>query len=595
LKWLVAAAIFLALACLAFYPVSPVSGSHLLSCACEDSVDQSWFVAWTSHAISSHINPLTSTYLNYPQGINILANVSMMALGALMTPVALTLGPVAAFNLAMRLAFAASGFSMFAVLRWWRISWLAALVGGLVYGFSPYMIGQGTGHLHLAFVAIPPLFVFAAERGLTGRWKPRRSGLTLAGLAVVQFFIAIEVVTSLMVILVIALLGGFLVLGRDARQYARRVVSMLLWMGVPATVLLAPPALYALAGPESYKGPVQPVAVLSVLRADLFSVVIPTNLQRLGLASWKTVGSAFVGANGSENGEYLGLPYLVGLIAIIAWQWKDRRVRVGAFVLAAAFLLTLGASLEVGGHATVIRLPFDLIAHLPLLQDEIPIRYSLYLQLFSALILSVGLDRAWKRLHASPGPSRRRWLLGDRVLGKAALGAGLILILAPLVPVVPYTSAATDVSSYFTSAQVLALPPGSVALAYPYPEFPADVAMLWQAESGWRFRLLGGYAYRRGPDAAATLVPAMLAPALVQEVWSDAYSGSGLRGLPAGTSIAQAAVALRDFIGLNHVGVILVGFEGRDPGTIVRVVDRALHRDGQRYGNLEVWKVPSGP
>ena len=592
---LVAAVVFGTLACLAYFPVSPLSETHLLSCACEDSVDQLWFLAWTAHAISAHVSPLTSTYLDYPQGINVLANVSMMGLGLLLTPVTLTVGPVAAFNLAMRLAFATSALSMFSVLRWWRISWAASMIGGLVYGFSPYMIGQGTGHLHLTFVPIPPLFIYALERGLTGKWTPRRAGLTMAGLSIVQFFIAIEVVTSLMVMLAIVVLGAGVVLGRGASRQFHRVAVMLAWLAIPLAVVLAAPALYVTAGPRSYKSPVQPIAVLSALRADLLSIVVPTNLERFGLATWKTLGSAFASGNGSENGEYLGVPYLGALVAVVAWQWRDRRVRVAAVALAAAFVLTLGPSLVVDGHSALIRLPFDVIAHLPILQDQIALRYSLYLQLFAALLLAVGVDRAWRRIRGSgesrgASPSTR----AVRLAGLGTLVLCLLVVTAPLVPAIPYSSGATDVSTFFTSAKVQAIPQGAVALAYPYPEFPADQAMLWQAESGWRFKLLGGYAYRSGPNRAPFLYPAILQPALVQQILTDAYAGVGNRGLPVGVSMAEAATSVRQFIRANHVGVILIGLTGRDPQTVVRVVARALHRTGRRTGNVDVWTITAG-
>ncbi|MGA9774755.1 MAG: hypothetical protein WBU92_02425, partial [Candidatus Dormiibacterota bacterium] len=460
-------AVYAALACFAFYPVPPLAEHRLLTCACADSIDQAWFLAWTGHALSSRIDPLFTTAMNYPAGINVLSNVSMMALGVLFAPISLTIGPVAAFNVGMRLAFALSGTSMFLVLRWWRISWLPAGLAGLIYAFSPFMIGQGTGHLHMAFAPVPPLIFFCLERGLSGRWSARRAGLLLGALAVLEFFIAIEVVTSLMVMCAIVVAAGWLVNWHDLRHRLGRVGRLLLWAGVVAVPLLIGPSLYVLKGPGSFTGTAQPVGTLSLYRADLLSAVIPTNLQLLGLASWKAIGSSFAAGNGSENGEYLGIPMLLAVLAVAATCWRRRAVAVAAITFAATFVLTLGPSLIVNGHQTGWRLPFDVIAHLPFFQNQIPLRYSLYLQMIAAGLAAYGLDQGLARLR--PARSALTGAAGSvrRRAGQVGLGLACAAVLLPLVPTVPYASGATDVPGYFTSKAVDQLKVGTVALAYP--------------------------------------------------------------------------------------------------------------------------------
>ncbi len=592
--WLAVPCVYAALAALAFYPVPPLAEHRLLTCACADSIDQAWFLAWTGHALSSGIDPLFTTAMNFPAGINVLTNVSMMALGVLFAPVSLTLGPVAAFNLAMRLAFALSGTSLFLVLRWWRISWIPAALAGLIYGFSPFMIGQGTGHLHMAFAPIPPLILFFLERGLSGRWSARRSGLLLGALATIEFFIAIEIVTSLMVVCAIVVAAGWLVNWHDLRHGLGRVGRILMWAALVAVPLLMGPSLYVLKGPGSFAGTAQPVGTLSLYRADLLSAVVPTNLQFLGPAGWRALGSSFAAGNGSENGEYLGIPMLLAVLAVAATCWRRRAIAVATITFVAVFVLTLGPSLIVDGHPTGWRLPFDLIAHIPFFQNQIPLRYSLYLQLIAAGLVAYGLDRAWARLDSS------RTVLGgaagalNRRAGHLGLALACVLVLVPLLPTVPYGSAATNVPGYFTSKSVDQLRVGTVALAYPFPVFPADAAMLWQAESGWRFRLIGGYAYRRTANGKAALSPKVMPPALVQAVWADSYAGAGSQGLPPGTTLEEAALALRTFCRRYDVGVLLLGSGGRFPDTVRRVAEMAFPGGARRYPGLEVVRVGGG-
>jgi hypothetical protein len=110
-------ALYLLLACFAFWPVPPLDRAHLVGCACADPAQQTWFLAWTSHALSHAQNPLFTSFLNVPAGANLAIDTSMPLLGVLGLPVTLLAGPVATVNLLLRLGLALSAISMYAVLR----------------------------------------------------------------------------------------------------------------------------------------------------------------------------------------------------------------------------------------------------------------------------------------------------------------------------------------------------------------------------------------------------------------------------------------------------------------------------------------------
>src|SRR5437588_8225321 len=84
-----ALALYLLVACLAFWPAPPLSAARLTSCACSDPAQQTWFVAWTSFALTHGHNPLLTAYLNVPAGANLAINTSMPLLGVLGLPVTL--------------------------------------------------------------------------------------------------------------------------------------------------------------------------------------------------------------------------------------------------------------------------------------------------------------------------------------------------------------------------------------------------------------------------------------------------------------------------------------------------------------------------
>ena len=114
--WL-APACYLLLACLAYWPVSPLDSHHLVNCRCPDPQQQAWYLAWPPFALTHGLNLFFTTYLQVPNGGNLAASTSMPLLGLLGAPVTVLAGPLATFNLMLRLALAASGTSMFFVLR----------------------------------------------------------------------------------------------------------------------------------------------------------------------------------------------------------------------------------------------------------------------------------------------------------------------------------------------------------------------------------------------------------------------------------------------------------------------------------------------
>ena len=84
----------------------------------------------------------------------------------------------------MALALAPSAWFASIAFRRYVRSYPAALLGGLVYGFSPAMIAQSSSHLHLTLGAVrPPLMLLIDELLVRQRRNPLRSGSALSVLA----------------------------------------------------------------------------------------------------------------------------------------------------------------------------------------------------------------------------------------------------------------------------------------------------------------------------------------------------------------------------------------------------------------------------
>jgi hypothetical protein len=445
--------LYLGIAVLAYWPIEPFSRSHILGCACSDPLQETWFLAWPAYAMRHNASLFFTSFLEYPHGVNLVDNTSMPLLGLLGAPITWLRGPVATFNALMRLSLVLSATSLFFVLRRFTSWWPAAFLGGLLYGFSPYMVGQGFGHLFLTFVPLPPLIglcVYDLARGPSDRSTGevlsrsvesafvRRRGLMLGALCVVQFFISIEVlVTSVVCFAVVAAVAT---LARPSRA-RRRAGALLRGSGLALAAFLpfvAYPIWYFLAGPRHIVGPPHALANIAPIKADLLGPVVPTLNQRIGPAHLIAIGTSYGAGDRPENGVYLGLLLLVLLAFLVVRCRREPLVRLAAGLGLLGFVLSLGTPLVINKHSTHIPLPFDVLVHLPLVQGVAALRFSLYEQLGAAVVLGVGLDRlrrqGWRLPSAdSPADATRPGATGRAV----AAGLAGIVALVPSYPATP--------------------------------------------------------------------------------------------------------------------------------------------------------------
>jgi hypothetical protein len=459
-----------------------------------DLSTDAWFLEWVCYALVHLHNPLVTDWGNYPYGVNGVTNLSMPLLGVLGSPVTLAFGAFVTTTMFFTLAFPLSALSGYALIRTW-VRWRpAAFAGGLLYGFSPYLVAQGGSHLNLVFVPLPPLIFLVLVQITSGR--PRRAwpwGTTLAWLCVAQFLISAEILVSTVIVGAIGLAVAAVVnraAARDRRAFAARAIGIA--SGV-AAVLLAYPLWLLTAGPDRISGPVQRT---SLYRGNLLAPFIPDSSMRFRVSGWLPLADTFSGGT-SENGLYIGLPLLALLVAgAIALRHRPV-MKVAALTTAAAFLMSLGSRLTVGRWTwTAVPLPEAALTHLPILDNTIAARYSLYVMLGAAVMFGLTLEALRQRLRRNaPRPD----LAAD--IACAALAC---LALLPLVPSWPYWTRVTQVPRYFSSSTVTAIPPGSVAVLYPFPAAGDANPMLWQVAAGLRFKTPGGRFVVPAPGSAGT-------------------------------------------------------------------------------------------
>jgi len=542
----IALGLYAIIALIANLPVYPGDPSRLNTSTTYDIAQTTWFLAYTPYALAHGHSLFYTNVVNYPVGVNLAQNTGMPLLGLITSPLTLLVSPVASLNLLRWCAFFLSAFAAYWVFRRF-VRWIpAAFLGGLLYGFSPYMVTQGSLHLNLTFVPLPPLiFYLLFEICISQQKRVVRSGVLLGVLVVAQFYISAEVLATTAVVSGIAL---FYIVFLNIHEVGTRAAHALtsgavaLCVIIPATIY---PVWFIMHGLAHYTGPAQ--GFVNVFNADLLGPFIPTVAQLVAPRHLAQIGSNLVAGQGdiSENGSYLGIPLILFIIYLVARFWRRLWPLYLSLIVATVFLFSLGSQLVVDGRLRHLpfNLPFEKLSHLPFLENLLPVRFSLYVVFFVALIIALGLD--W--IHDDY--ARQSQIIGsgmdskNTLAGRFVSGAFALVILISLLPAFPYRSFPLRTNWSETKAGLAIIPSGSRVLTYPYPTVYADNPMLWQALSEMRFKLFGSYALVPGEGGLASLMPTNLSPTSVQAMLENSVTPTPVPGVPNLTATDETVIA----------------------------------------------------
>ncbi len=569
--------------CAAYWPLSPDLSRNLLSVE-TDYTQSVWFIAWVPHALAHGLNPFFTHAMFVPVGVNLAQNTASPLLGLLTTPLTLVMGPVAITNLLMVAAMPLSATAAFWVLRRWEVWLPAAAVGGLMYGFSPYMVGQATGHVELAFAPFPPLIAWAVVRLVRRQGGPVGLGVTLGLLVAAQYLVSPEVLACTALF---AVAGVLLVLVRRrarARDLAAPVAVALLVAGV----VLAYPLWMLLAGPQHFHG--HTWSLRNPFHNDVLSFVVPGPLQRTALGLRGTGTHLSSRAGPTEAGGYIGIPVLL-VAGFLAWRSRrSPRTQLVLALLVLAVLLSLGPHLSVNGTTGAIPLPFAVLDQLPLLNDILPARINLEVGALVGCVVAFGLDdlhrAAVNRLSGTDGSRSKRI---RPLVAVVAVVAVLAVVVVTQLPRWPSTTPYTAVPAASLPAGVRSVVPagGPVAITFPYASNYDTSGMLWQVQDAFRFQLLGGYAYRPGPGGLPTLAPPVMHPPELQQFLA-AQGGAPVHGtpLPLGPELVAST---RRAIAANDIRLVVVDVASSGSGPVVALFDDALGAPRVTEGRFVVW------
>ena len=481
--------------------------TRLAQCGCGDGAFVMWFLGWTPFSLAHGTDMFFTDWMLYPRGLNTLWNVSLPLPALLLGPATTTWNVVLGYNLLVVIAFAGSALSAYLVLRRFAPWPPAAFAGGLLFGFSPYMISQGLGHLHLVLLPLVPLVLLLLHEILVRqRWRPWITGPLLGGVAVAQLLTAEEVLASLVLVSAVGVVVLLALFPRGIPAHWRHAVLGLGLAAVTAGVLAARPLQVQLSGPQRLTGT---VSSPDRYRADLLSWIMPTRLVHFA-PDWAVRISAGFGGNLAENGSYLGIPLLLVAVATPVVLWRRRPVaRWAGITLLIVMGLAAGPSLRIRGVDTGIWMPLALVRHLWLLQSVVSVRLAAYAVLLSALLLAVAMDAVRGAARAAVRTRRPAPRLPHRAVAPLLAAALAVVALLPLLPwLYHYGIVDTNVPQWYRSASVQRVPADSVLVTVPGASPVNSSPMLWQAIARYRFKVPFGYALNPRPsDGRGTFNP----------------------------------------------------------------------------------------
>lgn len=529
--WLPAAAIYLLTGVAMWWHVWTGHPTSTMVCPCGDPASFVWFIAWPAHAISHGQSLFFTTAVHAPEGMNLLDNTSVLALGVVLVPVTWIFGPIASLNVALTAAPALSALAAYACLRRaLRLRWPAAFVGGMLFGVSPFMLrNEAVGHLQVTFLALAPLIFWCCyELVVTQRGSWLRWGVGLGVLVTLQFFVGLEILT--IVALTTAMALFFAVVSVLSRPDVLRAKFPFAWRGFAvaaavAAALLAYPLWFTLAGPGHIRGADWNFPTVN----GLGRVVLPLAQTRFLQAHLPMIG--YLGPAGTLGG-YLGIPALLVLVVAVVVIRRPLPKLCAVLTLITVWLSLGSVRLPVrnGGEPAWLMLPWRVFDRFPVLDKMTPANFSIAAVWFVVIAAALVLDRIWPAFgRAAPGGGmagevvsrdaasghavRRRtvtqaaarahltWIDVTRVLVAGAVSA--VLVGSWLTSwALPFTTPPMDTPAWARHSGTH-LPAGAVVLFYPFPSSYLDQALVWQATSDMKYQVVGGRGIVAGPGGVA--------------------------------------------------------------------------------------------
>ena len=513
-----------------------------------DPIQFIWFLNWWPWAIAHGLNPFVSYYVWYPHGFNLTWATSMPSAALLMWPLTWLAGAVVSYNVLSLVAPALAAWAGFLLARYLTRDTPASFIGGYLFGFSSYELGEMLGHLNLDTIFVVPLVVLLVVQRIRGDlsrpWFV--AALALAMFAQLGFSSELLATTCFFGAITWAIFLAFAT--QEERRRLWTVAREIIFAAGIMVVVAAPFLYFLMQNRADVPSQIHDPAAFS---NDPLNYFLPYEILPGRTLFWTNPLPALHPYRDNAGYDaYLGIPLIVILILQLRELRRRPYLKPLLISLLAIVILSLGPILHIAGVTTSLWLPWRLGVRLPLIGQALPNRFSMYVDLAAGLTAALWL--------AAAGNGRERVV-------RYTLAALACLCLLPNpamvrhwtpLPLEPFFEPQNVAASIEMDANVIILP-------YSGP------GLLWQWQSGMRFTQSGGY---------VGFTPQ-----------SEALDWPVLGNLSTGTGGPLFENDLAGFCVAHRVSAILVG-----PGTPAALVAAisALHWQESNAHGMRVVRVP---
>ncbi len=405
-------------------PYHRVSG-HLPT----DNIQFEWFLSHAAYSVSHWTNPLFDTQMNAPNGVNMMANTSVLGIAIPLSPVTLLFGPQISYLVFLNVALAGSAISCYYVLsRYLVSSRVAAFLGGAFFGFAPGIMHHANGQPNFVANFLLPLIVLRVFR-LAEPGRAVRNGVILGLLVAWQIFINEELLLLAAAgsVTAVALYAAFR--WREALRVARAFVAAGLIAVATAVPLVVYPIWFQFWGPQNYHG-IQ--SLFLDWGEDVTAYVTFARDTLAGSAGpEKTIGL-------TEQNTWFGPPLVALIVLMVVLTWRRSLVVRIVTILGTVFaVLAAGPALRVDTEVTSITMPWRYFQNLPLVRYMYPSRWSYVVIAAVAVLLAVACDLLVRKdleIPSLPVRFRTLWWVAVAIALVPLVPKPMPTMLAPHVP-----------------------------------------------------------------------------------------------------------------------------------------------------------------
>ena len=459
--------------------------NHFTTCiiasATNDTTAPLQFLYWWPYSILHGINPFVSQYIWVPTGAPLALTFSISLISIILSPITLMFGYFTTYNIIAILAPVLAAFSTFLLCREFINKFFPSLIGGYIFGFSSYLLGQMIAHIAFILIFPIPLALYFIVKWFKNSLSNKLLIIALTAIFVFEFSSNLEIFATATFFGGLTFLLAFFILNKELKYRFLLLLQNIIISYVLTILIVLPYIFYLVKQWGAYPQIATPPSVFSV---DLLNYIFPTKITYFGSKIFYQLSQSFHEPF-VETGAYIGLPLIIIIIATTIKFFKNEYIKLISIITILIVVLSFGPKLHIEGMQ-LFNMPWLIFMKIPLIKGAMPDRFAMYVFLGAAMIVAFWLEKSVHQNYL-------KYL------------AGLIVVLSLL----PNLSQGFWHSKIYTPLFFKKgyykryIKKNETVVIIPYSN--NGLSMAWQVETHMYFRMAGGYVSTEPPYHMITL------------------------------------------------------------------------------------------